>query len=186
MWFRIPNEMNSIDSAAPSLALLTDAAPKADDEQSDLDYAWIRRLIRVHTVAIASQHELAYLSTLGGAYHLCKLPTVALVIANRMFSLGKFLGSTRITMKSRVYRASNFFLLGDLPKALRILRRCQKFAEEGGWDDVLEFTIATKEWVLRNADSNLLEGQKTDECSSRDNADELEPRLVCDSEWSKD
>jgi hypothetical protein len=53
------------------------------------------------------QYNLACLSTLGGAYHLCNHPETALVIAIRQEMYAKKLGSTSVALRAKVFQAVN-------------------------------------------------------------------------------
>lgn len=64
-----------------------------------LDYSWIEKLNRLLTHAKIMQYQVAYLSTIGGAYHLSNDPKSALVIAKRQEAVARGLGSTSALVK---------------------------------------------------------------------------------------
>ena len=96
-----------------------------DDEVNDDNKIFIINkyfggcLSKLQREACYYQYQLAYLSTMGGAYFLCENPRVALVIAKKQEFVGSKLGASSIIMRSRVYQAVNYALLGKQNRSKR-------------------------------------------------------------------
>lgn len=96
------------------------------------------------------QYQLAYLSTLGGAYHLCNNPTVALAIAVRQEQVGRALGSSAIVIRSKVFQAVNIGLLGDLKNCHKMFQLCKFLATVNNWSEMIGFVNAVENWFKMN------------------------------------
>ena len=93
------------------------------------------------------QHQLAYLSTMGGANHLCNKPLVALEIAQRQEFIGKKIGSTSIQIRAKVFQAVNYGLLGNKLIAKRMFNSIIKEANDEGWPSLISFITASMMWL---------------------------------------
>jgi hypothetical protein len=105
------------------------------------------KLLKLKYRAIQMQYNLAYLNTIGGAYHLCHKPGTALVIAKRQENLAKQIGSSALLIRSRGFQAINMGLLGKYSKAQKLLESLTQQAKLFGHHDLVNFLIATSEWL---------------------------------------
>lgn len=110
---------------------------------------YARRLNNIIRIARFVSYQLACLSTLGGANHLCDKPIVALKIAMRQEVIGLAIGSTSIVIRARVYQAVNYGLLDKAKKSNKIFIECEEDAILQGWSSLIDFVKASKTW-LRN------------------------------------
>jgi hypothetical protein len=76
-----------------------------------VDRGWSGRLWALQRRAIYCQHQLAYLSTLGGAHHVCKNPDIALKLALRTEAIGRYLGAPDVIVRARVHQVLQIFCL---------------------------------------------------------------------------
>lgn len=120
-----------------------------------IDYSFYSRLRKLQKVAIILQYQIAYLSTLGGAYHLCNKPTVAFQIAQRQERVGRILGSSQIIIRALVFQAVNLRLLGLNSQSDNLFSRIKLMPELT--DDLRNFQVACELWVLRNTEPNQIE-----------------------------
>lgn len=95
-----------------------------------VDKMFSRRLNRLLAMEMKTQYLLACLSTLGGAYHLCNHPRIALHIAKRQESLGRQLGLTSVIFKALVFQGVNYELLNKSKKASMIFQLCERMVKE--------------------------------------------------------
>jgi hypothetical protein len=106
------------------------------------------RMLRLQIEAGRMEHEFAYLSTLGGAYHLCDNPHVAYAIAVKQENLGVRLGSKALVLRARGYQAINIGLLGDGTNALKMLKQLERVSRSGHGTEVLtQFLNASRKWL---------------------------------------
>jgi hypothetical protein len=115
-----------------------------------LNFSFAARLLYLEKQAIEIQYQLAYLSTLGGAYHLCNNPRKALTIAYEQEKVGHKLGSTAIIIRSKVFQAVNLGLLGEQNTCVRIFQNCKSMAVNCNWTDMLSFVTASEQWFIMN------------------------------------
>lgn len=114
------------------------------------NYQWSGCLLKILMHADMSNYLMASLSTLGGAYHLCNHPKIALNIANRTLFIGHMLGSTKIIIKAHTYRAINYAMLGDYETSLAIINRCVELTGSHGsahWTGMHSFCHGTLVWI---------------------------------------
>jgi hypothetical protein len=93
------------------------------------------------------QHQLAWMSTLGGAYHLTNKPATALVIARNQEMLGRILGSTALVVRAWVFQAVNLALLGKPRRSSRLFRECKRVSTANRWVDMMPFIEASEIWL---------------------------------------
>ena len=130
-----------------------------------------RRLNRLCWEAIEIQYNLACLSTLGGAYHLCNHPKTALAIAIRQEMFARKLGSTSVILKAKVFQAVNLGLLGWGKECTAMFRYCKREASKEGWTEMSGFVKASRKWLKVELQQQLL--LKTEaEKSLNENCDE--------------
>lgn len=115
-----------------------------------IDFAFYSRLRQLEKVAIILQYQFACLSTLGGAYHLCNRPKVALLIAKRQEQLGQFLGSTQIMIRALVFQAINYRLLGSFHKSDKIFKKIKTEYDMSTFEESKKFMDACEGWARRN------------------------------------
>lgn len=115
------------------------------------NFAFCAYLRKLEKEAIIIQYQLAYLSTLGGAYHLVNKPHVALQIAKRQEYIGRRLGSTNLLVRAKVFQAVNMHIMGEYQYSQLIFEECKAIIRMNCWlEDVLKFVEASEEWVLKN------------------------------------
>jgi hypothetical protein len=105
------------------------------------------RLIYLEQQAKKLQYELAVLSTLGGAYHLCNHPQEALFLAHRLELLGIKLGAPQLILKAKGFKAVNIGLLGDEKRACNILTGLKEEAAKVESEELEYFFRALKIWL---------------------------------------
>lgn len=120
-----------------------------------IDYSFYSKLRKLQKVAIILQYQIAYLSTLGGAYHLCNKPTVAFQIAQRQERVGRILGSSQIIIRALVFQAVNLRLLGFNSESERLFGRIKMMPELS--EDLRKFMEACELWVVRNTPPSQVE-----------------------------
>lgn len=121
--------------------------PSTSPALPSIDKIFNGKLVALQVNAIKCQYLLAALSTLGGAYHLCHNPVVALKIAKRQERLACFIGSFSHFLRSKTYQAVNYFLLGKPMRAFRLLRSCKAEAVRTGNEEMIAFIEASEAWV---------------------------------------
>jgi hypothetical protein len=114
---------------------------------SPMNRSFTRRLNSLIFEAMDIQYNLACLSTLGGAYHLCNHPETALVIAVRQEMFAKKLGSTSVILRSKVFQAVNLGLLGKEKESASMFKYCLEQSAKEGWTDMSSFVEASRSWL---------------------------------------
>ncbi len=109
------------------------------------------------------QYQLACLSTLGGAYHLCNKPMVALAISIRQEAIGRKLGSTMLIVRAKVFQAVNLKILGRDKESNAVFEVCYSILENNPWLQELSFVDASKLWLMNNFGHGP---EKSDSCST--------------------
>lgn len=142
------------------------------------DYGWSDRLSMLRAKDAAVTHFLAWLSTLGGAYHLCNRPKQAMAIAKMTLEVGHYIYNPRLVLKGYVYLALNYCMLGKSKVALDILDGCLAYIDRqrihGGnsevvsassdmWTSSREFTEANRVWVVNRIEERRLKMEKEKE-----------------------
>lgn len=112
------------------------------------DFTFNYLLIRLEKEFSIVQYQLACLSTLGGAYHLLNRPMKALQMAYHQEYLGRKLRSTEIIVRSKVFQAINFMLLGKKKFCQRMFKQCKELARQQ--ETLLKFVGASEGWLSRN------------------------------------
>lgn len=113
-------------------------------------------LRKLEKEAIIIQYQLACLSTLGGAYHLCNKPRVALAISIRQEMIGRRLGSTLLIIRAKVFQAVNLWLLGHSHESNKAFSYCYYLLDLNPWlEDSRNFVEASKLWLENNHSNNL-------------------------------
>jgi hypothetical protein len=124
----------------------TSTAPR----QFAFNFQFSRRLntllYREHEI----KYQLAYLSTLGGAYHLCNDPSKAMMIAQKQQQIGQLLGSSVIIIRSKVFQAVNLGMQGKEKTCKKKLQNCKDVAEANMWTNMLEFVNTSESWLKTN------------------------------------
>jgi hypothetical protein len=114
---------------------------------SPLNRSFTRRLNSLIFEAMDIQYNLACLSTLGGAYHLCNYPKTALIISIRQEMFAKKLGSTSVMLRSKVFQAVNLGLLGKEKESASMFKYCLEKSKKEGWTDMSSFVEASRSWL---------------------------------------
>jgi hypothetical protein len=84
---------------------------------------------------------------MGGANHLCNRPLVALEIAKRQEIIGKKIGSISIQIRSKVFQAVNYGLMGNKKIAKIMFVSLLKEADDEGWPSLISFIKASMMWL---------------------------------------
>jgi uncharacterized coiled-coil protein SlyX len=123
--------------------------PVVEQNKLNIDnyMVYARRLNSVIRIARYISYQLACLSTLGGANHLCDKPKTALKIAMRQEFIGLAIGSTSIVIRSKVYQAVNYGLMKKANKSKKIFTECEEDALLQGWSSLIDFVKASKIWL---------------------------------------
>ena len=124
-----------------------DSTEKKQASNIDIDWCWNGRLIRLGNEAAHMQYLIAYLSTLGGAYHLCNHPKTALGIARKLEAVALRLGSTAHLVRSRTYQAVNLYLLGKKRNAKYFLAVSKETAKQSSNSQLISFVEASENWL---------------------------------------
>jgi hypothetical protein len=122
--------------------------PETREHKEFIDYQFYSKLRHLEKVAVISQYQLAYLSTLGGAYHLCNKPAVAYEIAKRQEMLGRMLGANQIILRALVFQAVNLRILGYHSKSNHIFSFLKRSTTNN--DEMARFVDASDQWVKKN------------------------------------
>jgi hypothetical protein len=133
-----------------------------------LDLKWNHRLMFVEKKASIIQYQLACLSTLGGAYHLCNHPKTALKLAMQQEFVGRTLGSSSVVIRSQVFQAVNWTLLGKPKIGKRMFAQCRRASCEDSWTGMLSFVEASELWLAGHMAEQ--EQQRKDSLRIRDSA----------------
>ena len=110
------------------------------------DMAWIGRLITIQKDALNKQYQLACLSTMGGAYHICNYPKEALVLAVQQENIGRRIGAVNIIVRAKTYQCLNLALLGQNKRAKRTLRAAKDIAQ--GNKTLLSYCDTIEKWMM--------------------------------------
>ena len=141
--------VNGLDNVE-GLALKTSGvvvSQRARSVTPPMNRSFGRRLNRLVWEASQIQYNLACLSTLGGAYHLCNHPETALLIAIRQEMFARKLGSTSVILRSKVFQAVNLGLLGRGKECVTMFRFCNEEALREGWTEMSGFVEASRKWL---------------------------------------
>lgn len=112
-----------------------------------LNLEFSKRIRALERKGMQIQYQLACLSTLGGAYHLCNHPETAFVIACRQELVGRLLGSLSVVIRAKVFQAVNLALL-DRPRASKeLFKACKRVAAENSWTGMAAFVEASRVWL---------------------------------------
>lgn len=143
-----------------------------NDEESNepkhldmIDYSFFAKLKTLQKNMIATQYQLACLSTLGGAYHLCNRPKVALALAQKQELVGKKAGSVSVIVRSKVFQAVNHRLLGHKHISKLLFDECFSLANSS--IELTNFIQASKDWLYRNYP------EESEECIVSEKVEEL-------------
>lgn len=139
------------------------------------DFAWIGRLIPLQKKAINTQYQLACLSTMGGAYHICNYPKQALALAIQQELIGRSMGATNIIVRAKLYQYVNLAMLGLNNKAKKTLKVAKACA--AGNDSLVEFCDVMEKWYNNSrkirARESLKNGEETSEDEQQQQNDSL-------------
>ena len=123
-----------------------------------LETSFGRKLMRLQRDAMILQYNIAVLSTLGGAHHLCNKPEGALVLACQQEMVAKQLGSATLLIRSKVFQAVNLGLLEKKRQANSMFRHCEMLVQKEGWTNMSNFVDASKNWL--KVELRLIKQQK--------------------------
>ena len=130
-----------------------------------LETSFGRKLMRLQRDAMILQYNIAVLSTLGGAHHLCNKPEGALVLACQQELVARQLGSSTLLLRSKVFQAVNLGLLEKKRQANLMFRHCEMMVQKEGWTNMSNFVDASKNWL--KVELRLIKQQKRRQSSGR-------------------
>eukprot|EP01031_Cornospumella_fuschlensis_P034111 gene34111-41285_t len=146
------------DNDAPTLAVTVNE--KGNEEEMDnkfmIDMAFGRRIKHLENMARYYQYQLAYISTLGGAYHLCNKPRVALQIAKRQEVVGRSIGSSAVVIRAMLFQAVNLRMLEKCRKSEKLMKQCKQMVNDvmsrnpDLGNEMLLFVQSNEEWLNKN------------------------------------
>jgi hypothetical protein len=140
------NPAHQVDTLSASSSHTDDTIPPLT-----FNFRFGSLLRRLEKDAIMIQHELACLSTLGGAYHLCNKPLVALTIAKQQEVVGRRLGSTNLIVRAKVFQAVNLRILGLKVESDKLFNDCHQTLEANPWlEELRQFVHASQLWLDNN------------------------------------
>lgn len=157
----------SMTTASDSNTLITKKGKEVQLIISPMNRSFTRRLNNLIFEAMDIQYNLACLSTLGGAYHLCNHPETALLIALRQEMFAKKLGSTSVRLRSKVFQAVNLGLLGKEKESALMFRYCLEQSAKEGWADMTSFVEASKSWLKIELAQQLLKKKKNERVGNK-------------------
>lgn len=129
-----------------------------------------KHLRRLERAGAHMQYQIACLSTLGGAYHLCDDPKTALLLARKQEVIGHIIKSSTIVIRSRAFQAVNFGLLGNKKASKRMMRDCKQRAErESHWSNITAFVDAVDLWISQNVFSKTASADRIQPLRLTDN-----------------
>lgn len=120
-----------------------------------LDLSFARKIKRIISEQKVIQYQIAYLSTLGGAYHLCNRPHVALVIAMQQERVGRRMGSYAIIIRAKVFQAVNHRILGHRHRSRLLMQEAYDLVNRSYLEEVRSFVTACDLWLQRNYDQPI-------------------------------
>lgn len=126
-----------------------------------LNVSFGRYLQKLQREAMRTQYELACLSTLGGAYHLCKRPKEALVLSQRLEQVGHRMASMPILIRAKVFQAANWFALQNIRRSNTCWKEANSMLvalrEKNGAvsADMESFVKAFEAWLAKSSSSQL-------------------------------
>jgi hypothetical protein len=139
----------------------TEILCKVSTQPFIINFGLCGRLIRLQNFALRIQYQLACLSTLGGAYHLCNHPALSLKLARQQELVGKHVCSNSIIIRSKIFKAINHGLLGNIRKSKKIFNSVKKLLKEtDSNNDLSRLVVASENWLQaheRKKKQNLLE-----------------------------
>jgi hypothetical protein len=118
------------------------------------DYIWMKKLFSLQKSSLIIQYQLAYYSTLGGAYSVCNHPKQALYIARNQELLGKQIHSDNIIIRAKLYQSMNLSLLGSKKRSKLALDEATKLAQKLNSTEMIEFCQTISKWMKNNLDSD--------------------------------
>lgn len=147
--YHIEKILEELDVAESSKDV-TEGSSVVEEVRAPLDLRFDWRIRKLLAEQQFIQYQLAYLSTLGGAYHLCNKPHVALVIAARQELVGRKMNSYTIIIRARVFQAVNMRLLGKRKRSKDLMRSAYCLLDRSGLDNLRSFVTASHQWLDRN------------------------------------
>lgn len=112
-----------------------------------LNLEFSKRIRVLEKKGLQIQYQLACLSTLGGAHHLCNHPETAFIIACRQEVIGRLLGSLSVVIRAKVFQAVNLSLLGRQKASKQLFKACKRVAAENSWTGMAAFVEASQLWL---------------------------------------
>jgi hypothetical protein len=118
-------------------------------------------LKKLEVRAMYQQYLFAYITTLGGAYHLCNKPQTALMLAKKQELLGLQIGSSLIIVKAKLFQVGNLRALGEVHKSQACLHSCKAMIEElrtanpDAANTLNAFVANYEEWMTNNLEQRV-------------------------------
>jgi len=104
-------------------------------------------LLITDLIVMHSCLQLACLSTMGGAYSICRYPKEALQIAKRQELIGIRMGSKQVQCHAKLYQYINLIFMGRKKAGLRMLEAAKEQANELESDSVRKHCDVTENWL---------------------------------------
>jgi hypothetical protein len=119
------------------------------------DYIWMKKLLSLQKSALIIQYQLAYYSTLGGAYSVCNHPKQALYIAKNQELLGKLMNSNNVIIRAKLYQSINLSRLKSKKRSKLALDEATSLAQKSNSVEMIEFCQTISKWTRNNLNSEL-------------------------------
>eukprot|EP01039_Chlorochromonas_danica_P006798 gene6798-7510_t len=158
-YFRGATIIVNLDDEMLEMELIQDGGRENEKVFLRLNMCFGRYLQKLQRDALRTQYELACLSTLGGAYHLCKRPKEALVLSQRLEQVGHRMASLPILIRSKVFQAANWLALQNIRrsnacwKEAKIMLATLREKNGGVSVDMESFVIAFEVWLAKSSSS---------------------------------
>jgi hypothetical protein len=115
------------------------------------DYEWMKRLLSLQKEALTIQYQLAYYSTMGGAYSVCNHPKQALTIARHQEYLGRRVSASNVIIRAKLFQYLNLSLLGSKKRAKVALAEARALAQQCHSLEMIEFCETIQKWITNRS-----------------------------------
>jgi hypothetical protein len=145
-------QWESIYASSDSIIRINSCEDNNDESDGEECFgkSFYKRILLLFIKQVKGQYYLAVLSTLGGAYHLCKRPAKAYQIARMMEVVGSALGALPIIVQSKVFQAVNLKILGQDKKSRKLLTASKELCSQISHVKTTHLLSAHIEWMKKN------------------------------------
>jgi hypothetical protein len=123
------------------------------------DYQWMKKLLSLQKEAHTIQYQLAYFSTIGGAYSVCNHPKQALSIARYQEYLGRRLCSPNVIIRAKLFQYLNLSLMGSKRRSKLAFEEAQALAQQALSREMIEFCETIQKWMTSRSSASSLDTQ---------------------------